>query len=99
MSYFNEDVDSKEKKEKFYAHNGLIKVLENDKKITTGSSVYYINSKCIENGIIIYCCTGKDVLMNDIPIRIEYDKFFNRVKICNDNELTERNYSVYFLTK
>lgn len=99
VTYFSEDVDSKQKSEQYYSHNGLIKVLETDKKITTPSSIYYIQSKNIENGVVVYHCTGRDTFMNEVPIKIEYDRFYQRVKISNEGEMAEANYSVYFLVK
>ena len=99
VSYFNEDPESKIKSENYYSHNGLIKVFENDKKITTNAGVYFINSKEIENGVVIYHCTGKDILMNEIAVRVEYDRVFQRVKICPDDEMAKHNYSLYFLVK
>ena len=99
VSYFNEDPESKIKSENYYSHNGLIKVFETDKKITTNAGVYFIKSKEVEKGVIIYHCTGKDVLMNEVAIRVEYDNFFQRVKICPDDEMAQNNYSLYFLVR
>jgi hypothetical protein len=99
VTYFSEDGISKEKTEQHYSHSGLIKVLESVNKISTPSGIYSINSKSIENGIVVYYCTGKDIYLQEAPFIIEYDRYYNRVKIHQVSAETSHNYSVYFLVQ
>ncbi|MFM7023316.1 MAG: hypothetical protein ACKOXB_10080 [Flavobacteriales bacterium] len=99
VSYYSEDLETKQKTQQFFSHNGFIKVLESDNKIMTASATYTIVSKSIENNTIIYHCTGRDTFLNEVSIRIEYDRLYHQVKITPEDELMAGNYSVYFLVK
>ncbi|MCX6181722.1 MAG: hypothetical protein NT150_07335 [Bacteroidetes bacterium] len=99
VTYFNEDIEAKTKTEQHYTHCGLIKVLESDNKIFTPTGSYSINSKSIENGIVIYYCTGKDIYLNETPFVIEYDRNYRKVKIHQVSAETSNTYSVYFLVQ
>ncbi len=99
VTYFSVDGISKEKTQQHYSHSGLIKVLESANKISTPSGIYSINSKSVENGIVVYYCTGKDIYLNEAPFIIEYDRRYNRVKIHQVSAETSNNYSVYFLVQ
>ena len=99
VTYFGKDFMTGGKTEETYGHEGTIKILEDENKITRDTRVYRINSKEAENDATIYYCTGMSDSGAEVPMKIEYDSFWQRVKIGFDDKDLDYSYTIYFIEK